>query len=185
MNKMEENNKNREMQDVETILNSEEYIGGGCIFTNGKLILGGVQKGKISGIGGMREENEKAYKTMYREIIEELFESKNFDETMIEEINKEIKPKKIITRTKYYMSVLTFEDLKKILNICKNKIKSKLYDKYPDTIEELIFDRKVVKISEIKQLILLPVMENMVIEKCFIDDIKDIIEMTNINIQEK
>lgn len=155
---------------------SIKYTTAGSFFTDGNLVLCGYQQNKsinnISGFGGKKELTDKTYiETAIRETLEELFNIKP-DKELINIINLNIIHKKLIVIDNYYMLTYTFEDLELILQLLnkKNTI-SKLYDIFPLTISELIFNRKIDSNNEISHLCLLPLKENVVINNDFIKDI--------------
>ncbi len=152
----------------------DTQTGAGCIFMNNNLILGGYQKNTISGIGGCMELNENIYENAYRETIEELYDITEIDKTLINDIINMIKPLKILDKHRYKILIHTFEDLEIIIRKCIN-IKSKLYDSQPNNIQELILNRKYKNDSEIKQLVLLPIIQNITINEYFMDDIRQLI----------
>jgi 8-oxo-dGTP pyrophosphatase MutT (NUDIX family) len=158
------------------INNIHEYNSAGSFFTDGKLVLSGYQQNKkqshISGFGGKKEYNDNSYiETAIRETLEELFDIKPTIE-IITIVNLNIIHKKLIIHNNYYILVYSFEDLELILNLLnKNNIASKLYDIFPLTISELIFNRKIDSTSEISHLCLLPLKKNINIDNDFIQDI--------------
>lgn len=155
-----------------TLLNNTEYNASGCIFTDNNLILAGYQPTKrkpfISGLGGMKKTNEDCFITALRETIEELLEIGDVPLSIINKIRSNIKPVKIIQNNDYIIIVYTFKDLEKILKIC-NKQKSLVYDKIPIKLNDLLFNRKNIKDTEISHLCLLPVIYNHDINNPFVD----------------
>ncbi len=148
------------------------YKAGGCIFTDNNLILAGYQPNKrkpfISGLGGMKKDNEEYFTTALRETIEELLEIKDVPISLINKIKKSIKPVKVITNTDYIIVIYSFKDLEKILKIC-SKQKSNVYDKIPVKLNDLLFKRKYNKDAEISHLCLLPVIFNHDVNNPFVD----------------
>lgn len=141
-----------------------EYKAAGTVFTDKHHMLAGYQPHKrkpfISGIGGKREEGETYSITAIRETVEELFEVDASYELILK-IKKEIRPKRVIKNGSYVFVVYDFRDLEKLLDILRyHRIKSKLYDKFPRTLMELIFNRKDTESSEISGLALLPIVEH-------------------------
>jgi hypothetical protein len=150
------------------------YIGAGCLFTNHNHVLAGYHHRKsipfIGGFGGKKEKNEVYEESAIREMVEELFNVTNVSFTLIINIKKII-PLKTLHHNNYYILVYTFDDLLTILTECKKFVKSDLYEKMPDTVETLIFDRLYNEKSEISTLCLLPKSKFLKIEKDFILDI--------------
>jgi hypothetical protein len=147
----------------------------GCVFTDGKLILAGYQKHKktpmITGIGGKLEEREDPIQGAWRETLEELFEW----DTIPEEILMfciDIPPKESFTQNQYIQFIYDFKVLERVLQECYIKgIQTKVYDKFPFTLQELFFDRDPKgEHVEIDQLVLLP-MESQMIARHFLRDI--------------
>jgi hypothetical protein len=156
------------------ILIENGYIGAGCLFTNHNHVLAGYHHRKsipfIGGFGGKKEKNEVYEESAIREMVEELFNVTNVSFTLIINIKKII-PLKTLHHNNYYILVYTFDDLLTILTECKKFVKSDLYEKMPDTVETLIFDRLYNEKSEISTLCLLPKSKFLKIEKDFILDI--------------
>jgi len=150
------------------------YDSAGILFISNNMVLGGYQKNAISGFGGKKELSDKSYiETAIRETLEELFDIIPTSD-LITMININIIHKKLIINQNYYMLVYTFEDLELILELLnKNNITSHLYDKFPVTISDLIMKRKQNLNSEISCLCLLPLKQNISINKLFIQDIND------------
>jgi hypothetical protein len=155
---------------------SLKYTSAGSFFTNEKLVLCGYQQNKkisnISGFGGKKELKDKTYiETAIRETLEELFDIIP-DKEITNIINMNIIHKNVLIQDEYCMLTYTFDDLETILHILnKFQIKSNLYDNFPLTISELIFNRKIDSKSEISHLCLLPLKENILIDNDFIKDI--------------
>jgi hypothetical protein len=156
------------------ILTENEFIGAGCLFTNHKHVLAGYHHRKtipfIGGFGGKKEKNEVYEETAIREMVEELFNVTIVNFTLIINIKKII-PLKTLHHNNYYILVYTFDDLLTILAECNKFIKSDLYEKMPDTVEKLIFDRLYNEKSEISTLCLLPKSKFLKIEKDFTIDV--------------
>jgi hypothetical protein len=136
----------------------------GVVFTDGKLILAGYQPLKktpfISGIGGSKEPGEGYKVTALREMVEELFEVPPPAE-LIAELKTLRSPKSILQTGTYVRLVYTFEDLEAILKCIKTySLKSPLYDTFPETLMELLFDRRPKAKVEISHLCLLPVVKH-------------------------
>jgi len=148
----------------------------GCIFTDGYVVLAGYQpKGPyISGIGGTCLEGEESIKTAMRETIEELLNFTPHD-TVLKSLVKLQYSKKLLNGN-YTIFVYSFKDLEHILDILhKFKYKSPIYDSFPESIEELIFDRQLANI-EVTHLCILPLKADLKIDKNFITDFSLLVE---------
>jgi hypothetical protein len=141
------------------------YRGSGCIFTDGKHILGGYQKkgsqSYISGIGGKTKDEESYIQTAIREMIEEILEAKDVPPKLIKIIEETVQPGHIY-RNRFYINVVySFEDLVNILKIIhKNGIKTNLYKSFPKTINDLVFNRIIPNSAEITHLCILPLVKH-------------------------
>lgn len=170
------NIKQKSVLSTTNIDRSIKYISAGSFFTDGKLVLCGYQQNKkvfnISGFGGKKELRDKSYiETAIRETIEELLNMVPDKET-INNVNMNIIHKNVFIQDEYCMLTYTFDDLETILQILsKYHVKSNLYDNFPMTISELIFNRKIDPKLEISHLCLLPLKENILIDNDFIKDI--------------
>lgn len=140
----------------------DEFTGAGCVFTDGIYVLSGYQQNKcvasFSGIGGKRKGDESYIVTALRETIEELFDVENVPMTLINEL-KLLMPRRVCQIDGYVSLIYTFDDLKRILSIVsksKPLFKSKLYDRLPLTLEELVYKRKINSGCEVSYLIVVP-----------------------------
>ena len=150
--------------------------GGGCIFTDKRLVLAGYQPNKefphISGIGGHKEPGEEFQQTAFRETLEELFEVYSFPHGLLEKIEKTIVPQSVIQNGRYGCIVLTFKDLEEILRICKRyRLQTQLYKQFPLTLKDLVFNRLVYSTAEITHLSLIPMIKKISIDPYFVEDI--------------
>lgn len=166
-------------------MSCEDYEAAGCAFTDGKLILAGYQPNKpqpfISGIGGMKEEGEGPLDTALRETLEELFEIQETS-PYISELKATLNPSKVIQNKTYILLAFTFEDLDAILRILKSRgATSKMYSTFPETLFELLFDRKILEDEkhEISHLALLPLVrhehQNPFVSSDFLEDMAALI----------
>jgi hypothetical protein len=154
-----------------------EYSSAGCIFTNGRHVLGGYQPSKatpcISGIGGKKEGDEEFIETAMREMLEELFgiyNRKDLTKSLMA-----IPYERLLISGDYLNVVYNFDGLVKILEELRNLYAvSSLYMELPLTLTELILNRLPVD-SEISHLCLLPVVKHTrgtpFVENCFMKDI--------------
>ena len=151
--------------------------GAGCIFTDGNLVIAGYQPNKIrpiiSGLGGSKLKCEDVLETAHREFLEEMF---GFEKNVLSKLHfhmqKHFTPQCIFANGNYMNFVYSFEDLVKMLHLFQSfSIQSKFYDKFPQTISELIFNRKNLVDAEVQQIVLLPLVKNIVISPDFVNDI--------------
>jgi len=166
---------------------STTYTAAGCLFTDGKLVLAGYQPSKeipcISGLGGSRKDGETVFQTAMRETIEELFDISDISTKLLEYIQRII-PGKYIRNNTYIFIVYNFKDLESLLILLKNeRKKSYLYKYSPTTLNELIFNREIIKktddtcnIPEISHLCLLPLVNHLdktpFVDNYFISDLQ-------------
>ena len=139
----------------------------GCFFTDGKLYLAGYQPKKkipcITGIGGNLEDDESDFQCAIRELIEELFEIHPVPYHMRKDIEAILVPQRTVCNNSYTMFQFSFQDLELILKRIQNfQIPSPLYDSFPITISELVFQRRVLKglTPEITHLVVLPFVDH-------------------------
>jgi hypothetical protein len=137
----------------------------GVIFTNGTHILAGYQPNKkkpfISGIGGRINHNETIKQAAIREMLEELFDIYKPPQQLVESIIKNIKERRSIINGTYSIIVYSFEDLDKIIKIAAGYIKnSPIYKKFPENLNDLLWNREPKKRSEISHLCILPLVDH-------------------------
>lgn len=162
------------------------YMGAGCVFTDGKHVLAGYQPHKkfpcVSGIGGHKENGETYYQTAYRETVEEIFHVSHVSSQLIETLTRQLPPRREENHKNYIILHYNFQDLKRFLKICKQSgLKSPLYTKFPQTLIQTIRTREIVDGAEISHLCLLPVIRvfegRQFIHPAFIQDMKEMKEM--------
>jgi hypothetical protein len=168
---------NKSLHSSSTLLN---FKAAGTMFISETHVLCGYQPNKqnpgITGIGGTRIALETYTYCAIRETLEELFDITPH-ETVISIIAKNISPIHTMKNNNYVCVVYTFAHLNMLLKICKQmKVKSPIYDNFPTSLHQLIFDRKPTPSSEIKHLTILPLhIKNptvpLVLEE-FISDLK-------------
>ena len=147
----------------------------GCVFTDGKYILAGYQPKRseynISGFGGTRLDGETYMQTAIRETLEEFFEV-DIPKYLIDDIEQMLKPIGTHINETYVLVQYTFEDLIKLLEYSKSACKhTDLYDVFPESLNDLIFNRNHTPRSEVHQLCLLPFKSNIKIGRDFKLDI--------------
>jgi len=163
--------------------NYTSFMGAGCVFTDGKHVLGGYQPHKskpgITGIGGHREGEETYLQTAYRETIEEVFHVKHIPVGLIKKLETHLKPRKIAKTKGYVLLTFTFDDLCQFLKLCKKSgLRSPLYDVFPTTLITMIQSRGYDLEAEISSLALLPVVKSHqrlknFVHPLFIEDMRD------------
>ena len=137
----------------------------GCVFTNEKLIL--------TGLGGKLNQNEDPIHAAWRETLEELFDWDSVTEDILLYCI-ELTPSKIIEDKTYIQYIYTFATLERVLQECYIRMyTSDLYEKFPFTLQELLFNRNPKGRVEVEQLSVLP-MEGQCIAKHFLRDIQKI-----------
>jgi hypothetical protein len=150
------------------------YRGAGCMFSNGSLALAGFdpRKQNLSGLGGKREpQDANYYETAWRETLEELFG----EDHEISKIPK-LPPRHVTFNEKYQYVILhyTFHDLEVVLKSQTRKFHSRLYEKRPQSIADLLMSRKIIEHCEIAQLSLLPVAEKVIIASEYVEDLREL-----------
>ena len=181
-----------------------EYKSAGIMFTDGKHLLAGYQKGAtpeegiggyFGGIGGYKEkkfDNDDASFTAIREMLEELFDIKMTKKNnklnsviikLITRINTNI-PINNFTynlNNNYITFFYTFEEMNTILQIISEFFSNtNYYDIIPTNIYELISMRKKIKGGEVAALSLLPLQTDLTINNNFLIDIQKYIKRENV-----
>jgi len=148
----------------------------GIMFTDGTKVLAGFNRhtGRITGIGGKIKTGETPCRAAVREAIEELFEFNFIPKELLEQVYSALEFSTIIGSKYYSLFPMSFDKLEKILNLAEHSsarysLHSKVYDKFPLTIKDLIHDRKIHKHAELEMLMLLPC--EIKISSCFKEDI--------------
>jgi hypothetical protein len=153
-----------------------EFEGAGCFFTNKQLVLAGYQQNKadpsISGIGGAKKPGELFQETAFRETLEELFHVETFPTGLLQAIEFSLTPESIVQNGTYLMIVFNFKDLETLLRICKYyRLKSPIYQQFPVTLKDLVFNRETDPGAEISHLTLIPMAKGVHVDKYFVQDI--------------
>jgi|SRR5579872_3067126 len=159
--------------------------GAGCVFTNGQMILAGLQSKQnqlvISGIGGKSNEGETPHETAMRETIEELFGVTDVSTELILKLIELLPINKTCGTDIYSIYVYTFDDLIKLLQLASTYLISNLYEEFPSTLTDLIFKRKIDSNTEIRSLCLVPICFNLSFDPYFVEDINRLIMLPNEN----
>ena len=158
--------KSKDNFDLNNDPNFNNYKGAGCIVTDNNLILAGYHPFKktpyISGIGGGKQKNETYIITALRELVEELFNSYNISDILLNDLIS-VKPIKIHYTNNYVNCIYNFNQLNEMLDILDyHQFVSELYNRFPINYNDLIFNR-IIKNGEISHLCLLPVINNNII----------------------
>jgi hypothetical protein len=153
----------------------------GLLFSDAIHVLGGWQPTKktpiISGFGGSIKPEEDWQTAAVRETLEELFDIEKPPLELITQIKETLlSPSShlhICTSDNYTYATLYFSDLITILNLTSDSgIQSPIYPNgIPLTLSDLIFNRIFTPKSEVQQLVLLPVDQNIKLDPYFIEDI--------------
>jgi len=158
-----------------------QFKAAGCVFVSKTHILAGYQPNKmnpyISGFGGKRKDDETFIETALRETLEELLNIKEVPIALIHKIEKTIIPEKIIFNKTYRILVYTFDNLAEILACVKYYIgQSVLYPRaLPINVSELLMERVILGDAEVSHLSILPLVSNLQIDKCFLEDIRKLL----------
>lgn len=153
-----------------------DFDGAGCIFTDGTMVLAGYQPKKgnklISGFGGSRKAGENYFETAMREVLEELLEIKP-NEQLLNALNIEFQPSRVIINGTYIVLQYSLNDIGTLLDIVARFYShSPIYSDMPMTLIEIIFKRKYLKGMEVPNIILLPLVNDFIIDRNFRRDIE-------------
>ena len=156
-----------------------EYVGSGVLFTNRRVALAGYHSYKacLSGIGGKREASDRTpQETAFREALEELFSLSDVPYSIIKQLCEVFStPDPILVSSNYIAYVYSFDDLTRLLHLCKSfGLTSPVYSSFPETIENLLFQR-IQGEGEISYLAIVPVVKVApVLESFFQRDLEKI-----------
>jgi hypothetical protein len=137
-------------------------------YPNPTHYLAGYQpkRGGITGIGGKKEAGDgSAYHTAIREMLEELLgiHDARWHQYVLRILQERYKPCCTMTSAGYTTYVLTFKDMLAIMYDVKhefskyNCIFSTIYTRnLPETLEDVLFNRKPSPSDEVKELAILP-----------------------------
>jgi hypothetical protein len=134
----------------------------GCLFTDGKHVLAGLQKKNeklvLSGFGGKVEPTDACViDAAIRETIEELLGIEAVPPEVVRYIMTSYIPRNQFKNGDYHVFLYEFWDLLDFLHICQGfGLKSPLYEIFPTSLLELILNRKIIEEAEVKELCLLP-----------------------------
>ena len=161
-----------------------EFEGAGCIFTDATMVLAGYQPKKgvklISGFGGSRKGGENYFDTAMREVLEELLEIKP-SEQLLATLNLEFQPSRVIINGNYIVLQYSLNDIGTLLDIVARFYShSPIYSDMPFTLIELIFKRKYLKGMEVPNIVLLPLINDFIIDPGFRKDIELVQNLTEV-----
>ncbi len=153
-----------------------EFDGAGCLFTDGIMVLAGYQPKKgiklISGFGGSRKVGENYFETAMREVLEELLEIKP-NEQLLSALNSEFQPSRVMINGTYIVLQYSLNDIGTLLDIVARFYShSPIYSDMPVTLIEVIFKRKYMRGMEVPNIILLPLVNDFIIDSNFRKDIE-------------
>jgi hypothetical protein len=154
----------------------DNFEAAGCIFTDGNLVLAGYQPKKnvklISGFGGSRKPGETYFNTAMREVLEELLEIKP-SEQLLYTLSLEFQPEKTIINGSYIILQYSLDDINNLLDIvARYYSNSPIYLNLPFNMLDLIFKRKYLKGMEVPRIIMLPFVNDFIIDPGFRKDIE-------------
>jgi hypothetical protein len=164
----------------------ENFKAAGIVFRSSTHILAGYQAHKktpgVTGFGGMRKDKEMFSETAWRETLEELFEVEKVPDTLIKGILNELSTKLVSHTNGYIFIIYSFDELKTMLKLVrKSGLKSKLYDRFPRNVVELLFNRRPNVAGEVNGLCLLPLVQHEqkhpLVMKDFVLDMKEVLSM--------
>lgn len=153
-----------------------DFEGAGCIFTNGSMVLAGYQPKKgiklISGFGGSRKVGENYFDTAMRELLEELLEIKPTAH-LLAYLNHEFQPNKVLINGTYVILQYSLNDIDTLLEIVgRFNYHSVIYTEMPINLLDLIFRRKYLKGMEVVNVLILPFINDFIIDPNFRKDIE-------------
>ena len=139
------------------------YAGAGVLFTNRQVALAGYHQYKtcLSGIGGKREVSDRTpQETAFREALEELFSLSDVPYSIIKQLCEVFStPDPMLVSSTYIAYVYSFNDLTRLLHLCKGfGLVSPVYSSFPETIEDLLFQR-IQGEGEVSHLAIVPVVK--------------------------
>jgi len=147
-------------------------IGAGCLFIqSGFALVGYSQKYKhFSGFGGKQNAGETPIQTALRETSEELL---GIDPTKadLEQLEKLLENKKLITRNNYAILVLKIDDISVFSTIFGDRM-SPYYKTIPKNCSRFILERNPTETAEITDMKVIKVVSpvNGDVDKEFIED---------------
>jgi 8-oxo-dGTP pyrophosphatase MutT (NUDIX family) len=156
-----------------------DFAGAGVLFTNQRVALAGYHQYKtcLSGIGGKREASDRTpHETAFREALEELFSIAVVPHSIIKQVCEVFStPDPMLISSSYIAYVYSFNDLTRLLHLCKSLgMVSPVYPSFPETIEDLLFQR-IKGEGEISHLAIVPVVKVApVLESFFQRDLEKI-----------
>jgi hypothetical protein len=174
---------------VKRAATTDEFDGAGCIFTDGTLVLAGYQPKNsiklISGFGGSRKVGEGYFDTAMREVLEELLEIKPTEE-LLHALNLEFQPSRVMINGTYIVLQYSLDDINTLLDIVgRYYSNSPIYTSMPINLVELVFKRKYLKGMEVPNVVVLPLVNDCMIDRNFRKDIDLIQKHKQLQVQAK
>ena len=147
------------------------YAGAGVLFTNRRVALSGYHQYKacLSGIGGKKEASDLTpQETAFREALEELFNLSDVPRSIIKQLCDAFStPDPMLVSSHYIAYVYSFDDLTRLLHLCKSfELVSPVYLSFPETIEDLLFQR-IQGEGEVSHLAIVPVVKVAPVRESF------------------
>lgn len=147
----------------------------GCLFTDGTHVMAGYQPKRgtklISGFGGGRKPGETYFDTAMREVLEELLEIKP-SEALLDALNLQFQPSKVLINGPYIILQYSLADIDTLLDIVSQHYShSPIYSNMPFGLSELIFKRKYLKGMEVQSILILPLVNDFLVDGNFRKDI--------------
>lgn len=143
------------------------YMGAGCMWVSRTHMLAGIhtyqsrshKPKKISGFGGKAKSNEVWWQTAFRETVEEIFDVKQVPNDLLIALKAKLIPMNVLVQPSpsYLTLVFPMEDMNVFLKLCKRFLKqSSLYQSFPVSAEEVVFNRGFASRSEISHILFWP-----------------------------
>jgi 8-oxo-dGTP pyrophosphatase MutT (NUDIX family) len=146
----------------------------GILFTNKTLVLAGFDNKTrlITGIGGKKKDGELPYQTAVRETLEELFDI-DVERSLLDTLCGMLVFDTCIGSPNYTTFVMSFKDLQLILEVIYDyNVKSPIYYRIPNNLEELLVLRRSTENSELSALCLIPCDSYLRLDPCLLGDIR-------------
>jgi hypothetical protein len=171
------------------VATTDDFDAAGCIFTDGTLVLAGYQPKKsiklISGFGGSRKVGEGYFDTAMREVLEELLEIKP-TEQLLHALNLEFQPSRVMINGNYILLQYSLDDLNTLLYIvARFYSNSPIYSDMPMNLVDLVLKRKYLKGMEVLNVLVLPLVNDCIIDRNFRKDIDLIQSHKQLQVQAK
>jgi 8-oxo-dGTP pyrophosphatase MutT (NUDIX family) len=133
----------------------------GIVFQSKTHVLMGYQPSKnmISGIGGKSLDGELSLETALRETVEELFGMPP-TRWLVNGLLGYFRSRRALQNGTYTMYILSFEDLYDFMAIVRGfMLTSPYYPAFPETLVDLILDRRAPPDAEVTTLAIIPIVK--------------------------